>query len=137
MGKKGIITGVKALDMKLATMEFRVQKKLARRAAKVAAKQIVLPAAKALVPVDTGALEASLKVRALKRTKTRTGYTVQTLGLERPMQAPAVEFGSEKMEADPFLREAIYGNEAAIRLKFAVELKRALVEEGVLGRFAK
>jgi len=129
--QKNVITGNRLLDIKLAGMHARIQKKLARRASRAAVKEIVLPEAKRLVPTDTGALEASLKVRAIKRTKTRIGHTVQTVGLDKPRQAPSIEFGTERMTADPFLRRALYTNENAIRGKFIFELNRALIEERV------
>jgi hypothetical protein len=73
-----IVTGDKELDKLLRGLPLKVQKKVSRQATRKAAKDIVLPDAKSRVPVDTGDLEESLIVKAIKRNRTKFGHQVQT-----------------------------------------------------------
>ena len=130
------LTGHKELDAKLRGMHGRFQKKLSRKATRAAAKEIVLPEAKAMAPIDTGALEKSLAVRAMKRSRTRIGHLVQTRdGFFQGEQFYGAfhEFGTRKMKADPFMRPAVYGNEQRIRAKYIAALQEAIREEEVKG----
>lgn len=135
-----IITGDKELDALLAGLEPKLQKKLSRQATRKAAKDIVLPAAKAAVPFDTGELEESLVVRAMKRSRNRIGNIVTTKeGLWRGDQfyGAMLEFGTKERvqkttgravgRIEPrrfaFLRPAVYDNEARIRQLYVNDLK--------------
>jgi HK97 gp10 family phage protein len=71
------IEGAKQLDKKLIALGPRIAKKVVRQAIRPAAKGIQRTA-QANAPVDTGALKKSIKVRALKRSRTRIGITVAT-----------------------------------------------------------
>lgn len=134
-----IITGVKELDAILATMPARLQKKLAADACKKACKDIILPDAKQLVPVDTGALEDSLVVRAAKRSRSKrgsqVGYAVQTKdgffqGDE--FYGGFQEFGwDDHPEGDPFLRPALWSNVGRIRELFLKTLRIFVAQQGV------
>jgi len=137
MAKAGgvVITGVKELDLKLAGMPARLQKKLSRQATRKAAKDIVLPDAKRNVPHDTGDLERSLTVRAIKRSRSRVGHSVETKdGFFKGNQfyGGFIEFGwDDKPEGDPFLRPALYGNENRIRKLFHNALRSFIGGERV------
>ena len=113
------VTGDKEVDRKLAALEPTVQRKVGRKALRQAVKAIVLPKAKADAPIDTGALESSLTVRAMPRSrKARIGYVVQTRdGAFKGAQfyGGFQELGTKYMEADPFLRPALYSSEGEIR----------------------
>jgi HK97 gp10 family phage protein len=133
------IEGIDEINGAIAFFEITAAPKHIRKATRAAMNEIVLPDAKALVPVDTGALEASLKTRALKRSKGRIGHQVTTSEHHHMFKGDQfyggfVELGTEKMEADPYLRPALYGNENAIKQTFAEALKEAVEETG---RFAK
>ena len=126
------LTGDKALDLKLAGMHGRFQKKLSRKATRLAAKDIVLPDAKRMAPIDTGKLEKSLVVRAMKRSRVKVGHVVQTRdgffkGYE--FYGGFQEFGTKRMKADPFLRPAVYANDLQIRAKYIMALREAIREE--------
>lgn len=132
-----IITGERELDLKLMLMPFRLQKKLARDACKVACKDIVLPDAKQGVPVESGALEESLVVRAVKRSRSKkgsqVGYSVQTKdgffqGDE--FYGGFQEFGwDDKPEGDPFLRPALWGNTNKVRALFVAVMRFFIREQ--------
>ena len=60
----------------LKSIPAKEGKKIIRKAAREAARQVLLPAAKAATPVDTGDLRRSLKVRAISRSKNGVGVRV-------------------------------------------------------------
>lgn len=114
-----IATGYRELDRKLASLEPKIQKKVGRKVLRDAVKAIVLPKAKAGAPIDTGQLEKSLTVRAMKRSrKARIGFEVTTGGKNRKGEyfyGWFHEFGTKHMKSDPFLRPAGYSSEGEIR----------------------
>lgn len=118
-----LISDIAELDRKLAELPKKLRNKGATKATRAAAK-IVLVDAKQLVPHDTGALEASIKVRARKRSrrnKGTVGHSVTTSeGLFKgdEFYGGFVELGTEKWEGDPYLRPAIWGNQIRIKQEF-------------------
>lgn len=126
-----IVTGDLELDAKLSTLEKKVQKKVAKKSMRKAAKEIILPEAKNRVPVDSGALEESLVVRSLKRSRSRIGVEVRTKeGFFKgdEFYGGFIEFGTATQKAQPFLRPAGYGNEPRIRELIIQDIKQALRE---------
>jgi HK97 gp10 family phage protein len=83
MAKTGaiIITGVKEIDAKLKTLEQRVQKKVLRQAMRSGMK-LVLADAKSRVPVLSGLTKQNLKLRAMKRSRSKQGLLVQVKSAE-------------------------------------------------------
>jgi len=83
MAKTGaiIITGVKEIDRRLKTLEQRVQKKVLRQAMRSGMK-LVLADARARVPVLSGLTKENLKLRAMKRSRSRQGLLVQVKSAE-------------------------------------------------------
>ena len=135
MAKRGnvIVTGDKALDKTLNGMEAKIQKKVARHAMRVAAKSIILPDAKRRVPVLSGALKKSLKVKAITRSRSRVGVDVFAGdGFFKGDQyySGMVEFGTKKMPPNPFLRAAGYANEPRVLSLIEDDIRRALKELG-------
>jgi len=61
-------------------------------------QRVSLPAAQRLVPVDTGELQRSLDVKQVEGA----AYLFSDKGY-----APNVEFGTEEMSPQPFLRPAV------------------------------
>ena len=137
MAKAGtgiMVTGDRELDAKLKGMPGRMQLKLSRKATRRAARGIILPDARAMAPVDTGALEKSLVVKAIRRSRTRIGHSVQTKeGFFQGEQfyGGFQEFGTKTMRADPFLRPALYSNETPIKALFVKAMKESIKEEAV------
>lgn len=148
MAKAGtgvIITGDKELDRLLKGLPLKVQKKVSRSATRKAAKDIVLPDAKSRVPVDTGDLEESLSVRAIKRSRTKFGHEVRTKdGFYSGDQfyGAFIEFGTKERKhksgkqvgrIDPaknfaYLRPAVYDNDARIRALYVTAMKELIAE---------
>lgn len=139
-----IITGDKELNSKLAGLPLKLQKKLARQATRKSAKNIVLPAAKANAPVDTGLLEESLTVRALKGGRGRVGAIVTTReGMFQGDQfyGGMMEFGTKERQHKSgksvgriqpngfaFLRPALYDNADRVRGEFVTDVKQLISE---------
>jgi HK97 gp10 family phage protein len=112
-GSAFFIEGMPELTAKLQQFEMKLQKRAMRLATKEAA-QVVLHQARALAPIDSGNLAAGLKVRAKvkgRRGSKEVGSSVVTTAVngtigKKSYYAAAVEFGTENMEAQPFLRPA-------------------------------
>jgi HK97 gp10 family phage protein len=72
------IDGMEDLLKRLKTLEPKLAKKVIRQSLRAGAK-VILTAARAKAPRRSGLLKKSIKVRALKRSRTgRIGITVQT-----------------------------------------------------------
>jgi HK97 gp10 family phage protein len=139
-----IVTGDKALDKLLAGLPAKLQKKLSRQATRKAAKDIVLPEALARVPEDTGDLADSLKVQAIKRSRSKIGHMVATKdGFYKGDQfyGGMVEFGTKERQHKSgkqvgaiqphkfaFLRPAIYDNEAQIKDLYVKDVRELINE---------
>lgn len=131
-----IVTGDKKLDRALRHLEKNVQRKFARKAMRKAAKDVILPEARARVPVDTGALERSLVVRAARRSRRGIGVEVRTrdgLFAGDEFYGGFQELGTKHMPADPYLRPALYGNEAKIRGLFIDDMNELIKEARRVG----
>jgi len=144
-----IITGDVELAKALAEFEPKVQKALTRKATRAAAK-LVLESAKARVPVLTGELESSLKVRAMKKRKgqrrgKKFGHSVVTgegffvgdqfyggfleLGTkERYLKKSGKSVGRIPAGEHDFLRPALYDNKVAIRAIFNRVMRQVVSE---------
>jgi HK97 gp10 family phage protein len=103
-----------------------------RKATRKAVKEIVLPAVKDAIPVDSGFLEDNLQVRAIKRARGRVGHSV---GFPDPLfqgdtfYAGFLEFGFKHrhgfgVPADSFLRRSLYENEQAVVNQVAAEVRQ-------------
>ncbi len=103
-----LVTGDKEIDRLLKAMPLKLQKKISRQATRKAAKDIVLPNARAEVPVNFGTLEASLAIRAAKSRRGRFGHQVETksgaYGGEGGDQFPGafLEFGTKERFHKPY-----------------------------------
>ena len=112
-----VVTGFADIDRRLKKLETKVQNKVAKSSMRKATKEIILPEAKNRVPVDSGQLEDSIVVRAM-RSKNRIGAVVMTRdGYYKgdEFYGSFIELGTKTMKADPFLRPAGYGNEHKVR----------------------
>lgn len=107
---KFIVTGDKALDRALRTLEPRVARKVVRQAMRAAMKGMKT-AIESTAPVgDTGALAASVKIRAGRRSRGKMSILV---GLEdttfqgERYYAAFVEYGTADMPGQGYMREAL------------------------------
>ena len=137
--------GDEQLSKNLAQIERAVQKKIVRKALRKAAKEIILPHAKALAPVDTGRLRKSLKIRAAKRSRNRIGVKLEA-GTREKLGIPAdakgyyplalelgyVNRGGQFEKPWPYMRPALYDNRAELTGRVA-----ELIGEGIEAEAAK
>jgi HK97 gp10 family phage protein len=123
------LTGVKELDDAMERLNKRVRRSTASTAVRNATKRHVLPSAKQDVPFETGALEASLKVRRAKlrgrEGRQAIGFSVQDTDYDT-FYSRFQEFGTEDIDPEPFLRPAIYENREAVWNTFRAEMTRLL-----------
>lgn len=116
------ITGDKELDRKLAALGKKA-KPLLRKAARRGAA-LVRDTAKAMAPVEEGTLEASIKVRAMKRSrknKNIVGASVVSGGdnfTGDQYYGSFQEFGTAFIPPDPFMRPAKLENEDPVKSVF-------------------
>lgn len=103
---KVTITGDKALLSKLSKLR-KTQAKKAIRVGSRAGSKIIQSAAKENVPVVTGALRTSIKVRALPRSRKWTGTQVTTRVEGGVPYASFVELGTHRMKARKFIKGAV------------------------------
>ncbi len=139
-----VLTGVEELDAALGEIVSEEGNKsinaVMRKACREAVKEIVKPAVMARVPWETGQLESKITVRAAKRGRGKIGFWV---GFPDPLfqgdtfYGGFIEFGFNhrlgvRVEADSFLRQALYPNEQTIidrvvrRVKEWVDLNNRL-----------
>ena len=140
-----IVTGDEALDKLLATLTPKLQKKLIRQATRKSAKNIVLPEARNRVPVDTGDLEESLTVKAIKRSRNKIGSMVATKdgffsgdqfygGMiefgtkERTQKSTGKSVGAIQPHKFAFLRPAVYDNEDRIKAEYIKDVRELIGE---------
>jgi HK97 gp10 family phage protein len=147
MAKAGtgvIVTGDKELDALLKGLPLKAQKKLSRKATRKAAKDIVLPEARNRVGVDSGELEDSLKVKAIKRSRSRFGHEVTTgdgfwkgdqfygafleFGTKERQHKSGKQVGQIQPGAHAFLRPAVYDNEGRITQLYVDAMKELISE---------
>ena len=135
IGVKIELLGDKKLDAALARLSGPAQKKAFRKSAREAFKP-VLAAAKQKVPVDTGKLKKSLKLRSLKRSRGTIGVEVRTgtrEELEIPADEPgyypmAVEAGTKTQPAQPYIRPAFDENKDLVERRLRAALARNIDE---------
>lgn len=139
------MTGSAELDIALADLEPKVQRKYGKKALNEAIK-IVEADYKELVPVDTGAMRDAIVRRTPKgkRGQMRRALTITRESLARQMAKnegvdidqvefrgfyPAfVELGTSERTPQRPMRDALYGNDAVIRAEFMVQLKKLITD---------
>ena len=130
------VLGDEGLQRMLNAFPVAMQRKIVKKALREAGRP-VLASAKAKVPVGTGALKRSLRLRVLTRQKRgRFGVQIHTgvrgkLGI--PEDAPyyypmAVEVGTGRMAARPYMRPALRENKALCLRIAAQEIRRGIME---------
>jgi HK97 gp10 family phage protein len=77
MAITAVLTGDKTINRRLAKLTGPEAKNIIRKSARPALKPI-LAAARANAPTDKGLLRKSVKIRAMKRSRSRVGATVSS-----------------------------------------------------------
>ena len=133
------IKGLAELNAKLSTLPQRVKNNILRGALRAGGNELV-KAAKANVPVRTGALKYSIKVSPRKGNVNMVAVAVQagvltiakrkkTAALQDAFYARFVEYGTAHSRAKPFMRPAAEsGSQAAIDAMAAYVADRLEVE---------
>ena len=129
------LLGDEKLTKAFAALERVDQRKVMRKAHRAAFKP-VLAAAKTYAPVGkTGKLKRFIKLRALKRSRVRTGVFVRTgtrseMGLptgdDDPYYPAHVALGQFNVAPVPFMRRAFDNNKDRVWRKFHVMLWRGI-----------
>ena len=98
------LKGMKELRKSLKQFPQNIQRNVVNGAVRAGGKPLILRA-RELVPVDTFALEKSIKIKKMRSKKgsTVTHYAVYT----KLYYAHIIEFGSSKAPAYPFMRPAL------------------------------
>lgn len=129
--KKAIrIEGTEALKRALADLPKKLQNKVIRQALRAGAK-VFSQEVKAEAPKETGALKRSTKVKAGKRKKDYLSVNVIVTG-GHPDSVPIfVEYGTVKMEADPFLARSFDKRESAVETGLINDIAEGAEREGL------
>lgn len=131
------LKGFRELTAKLDQLKRSVRNRILRKAV-TAAAGIVVNAAKAACPVETGQLRKSIgkRIKTYRRTGVvvgivgpRTGFKNATTGRNPTKYSHLVEFGSATSAAKPFLRPAFDGNQSACLQKMAEVIEQELEQE--------
>lgn len=125
------ITGAKEIERKLKSLAPKIAKKVVRKALKSATKVVKLAVEQEAPVGDTGILSASVKVR----TRTKKGKMTATVQIGDKnfagdtWYAPAVEFGTSKMEPNPFMQRAFDKTEDQVANQLTQDLVRGIENE--------
>lgn len=128
-----VVTGLAELDAALHQMSNAVHNKVVRKAVRQAAKP-VLKEARRLVPVKTGALRKSLKIKSAKRSRKRTSIGVEVVTGKQFFTGDTyyggmIEFGTKYIKPRSFLRDAAKAKENEAVSVFRQELRDGIERE--------
>ncbi len=124
----------KALERKLAKIPGKMQKKIMKKAMRIAFRP-VLTSARVNAPAGpTGQLKRKIRLRAVKGGKDFVGMQVRTgtrqelgiLGNSKWYYPAHIETGTRFRKANPFLRNALKSNAAAVLLELASQIRKGL-----------
>lgn len=127
------IKGLKELNNLLNKLPDKIAKKPLQNALR-AGGNVVVKAAKAKAPVDTGLLRDSIAVKQAKQKTGAVHYQVgvyQKIGKKRPFYAHMIEFGTSKMSPKPFMRPAWEETKAEVLRTFSVRLAKSITTEAL------
>jgi len=132
------VIGDKALAKTLADLPDALQKSIVRKAMRPAGN-FLLKEVKAATPVKTGALKKNLKLRAIKRSRSRFGVMIplptrESLGIDAKTDGyyPAVlEYGSPARNIAPraYIRGTTNKNETRWRAKVGQGIRDIMEDE--------
>lgn len=128
------LTGDKELQRKLKALQGKDQKKVVRKALRAGGK-IILAESKRLVPVDSGRLKKSLKLRAAKGKRQTFGVQVMTgsreeLGIDpndKYYYPAAIELGIDQKRSRSYLRAAVKSKKRQFFAAFGREVAAGIL----------
>lgn len=124
------VIGSRKLKRVMEGLPKKIQSKILRTGLRKAIK-LVADRVRTLVPRDTGQLRKSIKVRAGKRKRNRISITAQTgegFFKGKTYYGGFQEYGTEKMQAEPFLRPAFDQRERPAAEILETEIKKLAKE---------
>lgn len=123
------VEGFKELFEKLNQLEPKRVKPAVRKALRAGAR-LVLTEARTRVPVRTGALKKSMKVRGIKLKRGMVGIAVHTgaghMFMGDQYYGGMVHYGTEKQKAQPWLRESFEATKDEIIKAIATSIRTTL-----------
>lgn len=122
------VNGADELIAKLEKLKTSEAKKAIRKGSRIGCKDIQQEA-KAVAPKVTGNLQKNIKTRAMKKNRKKVGSVVKVDGAAVPYAGP-LQYGTKKMEANPFLttaaeRKGESARETAMRIT-AQEIEKSM-----------
>lgn len=125
------VVGARDLQRRLEKLPRLTQGVIVRRALRAAAKR-VMEAEKAATPVVTGVMKGQLRVRAMKRSRVRIGYTARSV--VKPGQryyASFVNYGANGRPERRFWDKAVDSVAGSVLDDVVDALRRELAKLGV------
>jgi HK97 gp10 family phage protein len=127
------VTGLRAVEKEMKDFPPKLEKKVKRKAARIAARPIV-DDIKRSVPVVTGTLQRAYKIRALKRSRKQKQVGVRVMTDEGFFKGDAfyggfLELGTKYIESRSFLVNSMERRRQDVREAFTQELRRIVAEE--------
>lgn len=123
------ITGAKEIDRKLKSLAPKIAKKVVRKALKSATKVVKLAVEQEAPVGETGVLAASVKIR----TRTKKGKMTATVQIGdkdfENFYAAFKQFGTSKMEPDPFMQRAFDKTKDQVASQLTQDLVRGIENE--------
>ena len=129
------MTGDDKADIKFGKMPDKIQKKMLRTSLRKAGK-LLQTAARGMVAKDSGALRASIKPKAAKRSrKNKHIIAVRVMTSSKAYKGEYfpgghVEYGTQFQSANPFMRPAADQVRSQVIAYFKQDLKAAIAESG-------
>lgn len=133
MDVKISIDGVKELNDLLQKLPDKIEKKALDNAMRTGAN-VVKKAAQSKAPVNTGLLRDSIKVKKDSSQQKAGAFQVGIFKERKkhyPFYAHMIEFGTSKMQAQPFLRPAFDENRAEALKRIVERLAKSITTEAL------
>lgn len=135
-----ILTGDKQLDRRLKNLDAKLGKKVVRQATRKALRPVMLTT-KRNAPKDSGVLRKSVKIRALKRSRSRFGSRVSGIGGNNfagtAYYGGFQEWGwktksGRKIPGKRFMKQAAESKRRSAIVIFKAEVKKGIEREATI-----
>jgi HK97 gp10 family phage protein len=129
------ITGIKEIDRALQELEKNVAKKVIRQAMRKAMKP-VKQQVEANAPRVTGKLAGNVKIKAIKKSRTKIGIRVQIGAKEftgETFYGAFLEYGTKDIPAKGFMRQAFDSAKEEAKGIAIEEIKKGIERDAAKG----